>query len=244
MELKRASLVLADISGYTRFMREHKTTLLHAEHIITELLEAVIDSAQSPLTISKLEGDAVFMTAHSGDDPAATARIVQQQALTFFDAFNGKMASMNAGAFCTCESCSNISRLKLKVVLHHAEVAFKTVRQFEEVAGEDVILLHRLMKNSVPGKEYLLQTAQFYDLAGGIPGMTPELRTERIEDLGNRRIAVFYPNPADAPVIVPTRAQRFFAGVDLMTYTLLRRVGLRREPAFTNLPQSQRLETA
>src|SRR5690349_4335622 len=111
MELKRASLVLADISGYTRFMREHKTTLLHAEHIITELLEAVIDQAQSPLTISKLEGDAVFMTAHSGDDPAATARTVQQQALTFFDAFNSKMASMNAGAFCSCESCSNISRL-------------------------------------------------------------------------------------------------------------------------------------
>lgn len=31
MEIKRVALVLADISGYTRFMKLHTTSLLHAE---------------------------------------------------------------------------------------------------------------------------------------------------------------------------------------------------------------------
>src|SRR5690349_7142089 len=80
MELKKAALVLADISGYTRFMRNHKTTLLHAEGIITQLLESVIDKAEFPLTISKLEGDAVFMYAFCPDDDQRdVARDVQHQ---------------------------------------------------------------------------------------------------------------------------------------------------------------------
>ena len=69
MEIKRVVLVLADISGYTRFMRVHTMSLLHAEAIITDLLEAVIDQAEHPLTLSKLEGDAVFLYATlDGDD--------------------------------------------------------------------------------------------------------------------------------------------------------------------------------
>jgi len=38
-------------------------SLLHAEAIISDLLEAVIDHAEYPLTLSKLEGDAVFLYA-------------------------------------------------------------------------------------------------------------------------------------------------------------------------------------
>ena len=61
MEIKEVSLVLADISGYTEFVQAHRTALLHAEQIITDLLEAVIDSAEYPLTLNKLEGDAVLL---------------------------------------------------------------------------------------------------------------------------------------------------------------------------------------
>ncbi len=61
MEVKRLALVLADISGYTQFVNRHKMSLLHAEQIITDLLEAVIDQAEYPLQVSKLEGDAVFV---------------------------------------------------------------------------------------------------------------------------------------------------------------------------------------
>ena len=38
MEVKRLALVLVDISGYTRFVKMHTMSLLHAESIITDLL--------------------------------------------------------------------------------------------------------------------------------------------------------------------------------------------------------------
>src|SRR5687768_14265981 len=105
MEIKRAALVLADISGYTRFTRQHKTSLLHAEHIITQLLESVIDQAEFPLTIAKLEGDAVFMYALCPDDDQRdVARDVQHQVELFFEAFNKTASDLMTHTHCTCEA--------------------------------------------------------------------------------------------------------------------------------------------
>jgi hypothetical protein len=45
MEIKEAYLILADISGYARFVKMHRASILHAEEMVTELMEAVIDAA-------------------------------------------------------------------------------------------------------------------------------------------------------------------------------------------------------
>ncbi len=50
--------VIADISGYTSFVA--KTELDHSHEIFTELLELLVERFQPMMTISKLEGDAVF----------------------------------------------------------------------------------------------------------------------------------------------------------------------------------------
>src|SRR5258708_25765494 len=112
MELKRVCLVLADISGYTRFMKLHTSSLLHAEVIITDLLEAVIDHAEHPLTLSKLEGDAVFLYAPLDSDERATAQDVMRQVVAFFEAFKAKERSLIACDACQCDACSNIDKLK------------------------------------------------------------------------------------------------------------------------------------
>src|SRR3972149_632442 len=90
MELKHVGLVLADIGGYTRFIRLHKTTLLHAEEIISQLLETIIARASFPLTLNKLEGDAALLYAEMGDTETAAARDIVQQVTAFFSAFHGK----------------------------------------------------------------------------------------------------------------------------------------------------------
>ena len=66
MELIKAVLVLADIGGYTRFIKMHGTSLVHAERIITDLLESVINESEFPLTLNKLEGDAALFYAGAG----------------------------------------------------------------------------------------------------------------------------------------------------------------------------------
>ena len=51
-------LVIADISGYTSFVA--KTELEHSHEILSELLSLLVENFKPLMTISNLEGDAVF----------------------------------------------------------------------------------------------------------------------------------------------------------------------------------------
>jgi hypothetical protein len=190
MRLTHAVLVLADISGYTSFITANETSLLHAEQIITALLEAMIDLSVQPLTLNKLDGDAAFFWDESGDDRAAALRdaLVQVQAL--FSAFDSKLAEVGAErANCTCEACANISGLRIKAFVHCGEVAVKQVRQFEELAGTEVILVHRLMKNHLAEKEYVLMS-EAAATAWPLPGGAGRAHAEDFEGLGELRLTV------------------------------------------------------
>jgi hypothetical protein len=87
--------------------------------------------------------------------------------------------------------------LRLKAVLHEGEVAVKQIRQFEEIAGEAVIMVHRLLKNTVPADEYILMTEGFYQLASALPRSQSEERVEVYRDLGQIKVRVFYPQLTD-----------------------------------------------
>jgi hypothetical protein len=193
MEIKRLALVLADISGYTKFVKMHTMSLLHAEMIITELLEAVIDQAKYPLTLIELEGDAAFLCAELGDNEQEAAQDILRQVIEFFGVFTEKEKHIISCDSCMCEACRNIEKLKLKAIVHCGEVAVNQIRQFERLAGEDVILVHRLLKNSVPAKEYIMMTDAFFELSGGITGETPEMRWENVDGIGSTKVQVYYP---------------------------------------------------
>jgi class 3 adenylate cyclase len=189
-----AALALLDISGYTRFINYHSTSLVHAEDIITQLLEAVIDAAEFPLVLNKLEGDAVFLyTDASNADPKAVARDVQEQVSRLFEAFRAKQNSLVESGLngCPCDACSNVHILRLKAILHWGEVVVKQIRQFTELAGNEVILIHRLLKNSVTMPEYVMLTEAFREHSGGLDWQGGETRTETVEGLGTVRVQVY-----------------------------------------------------
>ena len=159
MRLTNAYLVIVDISGYTSFITKRTVSLLHAEQIITELMESVIDLAEHPLTVNKLEGDAALLYREWENGDSSAARDVFAQVKAFFPAFYRCLAQQRERrANCNCDACSGIDRLALKAFVHVGEIAIKKVRQFEELAGEEVILIHRLLKNHVPSRDYVLMT--------------------------------------------------------------------------------------
>jgi hypothetical protein len=163
MRLAQAVLVIVDISGYTEFITKREVSLLHAEQVISELLEGMISRVEHPLVLNKLEGDAAFFYCEtggeSGDDTAAAVRDVMLQLRLLFEGFTQSQQRISeARSHCDCGGCANVKNLRLKGFAHHAEVAIKQLRQFEELAGEGVILIHRLLKNGVDGNEYLLLT--------------------------------------------------------------------------------------
>ncbi len=192
MEIKPVSMVLADISGYTRFVKEHPVSALHAEQHITSLLESVVSKAEFPLTISKFEGDAVFMYAVGTPDEISVARSVAQQVQSFFEAFSGKQTELVGGTQCTCPACKTLPELKLKVICHCGQVVFKQIREFNELGGEPAIVIHRLLKNGARSKEYVLMTDPFQQLSGGIAGKPSEKRVEQAEGIGAVGVTVYY----------------------------------------------------
>jgi len=227
MELHRVHIVLVDISGYTRFIQSHRKSLLHSEGIITKLMGKVVDAARHPLILNKLEGDAALFYALA-PDPGAAARDVLEQVQGLFAAFYALLAQMSVCDCCRCEACGNMRGLDLKAIVHHGEVAIKTVRQFTELAGAEVIVAHRLLKNSIPHKQYIILTEPFYGLLGDLSGLAVEGRTEQAEGVGPVKVHVHYPGfaaEANREAFSARRAigQRLGLAWYAFTHSLLRR---------------------
>lgn len=200
MKLRHVALVLADISGYTRFLRANRTSLLHASEAVSVLLESVIDGSSHPLVLNKIEGDAVLLYADLGANPKAAARDVLRQARQLFAAFHRRAALLAVDrAACPCDACRNVLNLRLKIIMHHGSVAFRPIRQFEEMTGEDVIIAHRLLKNTVVGDEYLLMTESYHQLVDDstLPAFEPS--SEHYDDLGRIATRITYPDTMALP---------------------------------------------
>ena len=138
-------LVIADISGYTSFVA--RTELEHSQQIIAELLELLMQKFQPLMTISKLEGDAVF--AYASESMFSRGETLIEFIELIYVAFRDKQVSIKQSTTCTCMACRNIPMLDLKFFAHCGEFFIQQVMDSHELIGSDVNLIHRLTKNHV-----------------------------------------------------------------------------------------------
>src|SRR5215212_1861241 len=161
MGSERALLLIADIGGYTEYMRTHRMSLAHAEVNTTRLLEAVIDAA-GDFDLIEIEGDAAFLSREADPlDGDATVAAMNQAVVGMHRAFHRERRHV-ATNLCPCDGCSQADNLKLKFVAHIGEVATQTIRQRRKLVGIDVIFVHRLLKNPVQLAEYVLFSEELY----------------------------------------------------------------------------------
>ncbi len=191
-------LILADISGYTDFMTFNRQEIAHAQHIVSALIESVLDTAKDPLEANKLEGDAVFLHAPDGLE---TGQSVASAALDFFAAFDQKRRDLISGNSCPCRACARIRHLDLKVLVHFGRALVYRLKRFEELSGFDVVLAHRLLKNSVNAKRYLLASRPAWDKLDLSSTVTAETHSESYEGVGEVETLVVR-IPAD-PALLP-----------------------------------------
>lgn len=197
MRISQCVLVMADISGYTNFVTHRAVSLKHAEQIVTELMESIIDRAQHPLVVNKLEGDAALLFAETGGSTLAACGSVMHQVQALQGAFSRQIQRIRSERrHCECAACANVENLKLKFVVHVDDIAIKQVRQFEELAGEGVILIHRLLKNSLDLREYVLLTQEFREALGHV-APAGDWHTENVEGIGERQLFVCAPRPLE-----------------------------------------------
>ncbi len=162
---ERLLLILADISGYTKFMLASQVALIHGQQVITALIEAILAEVAIPLEVKEIEGDAVFLySVRPPDDEAwqAVSAEVGRKLLRFFEVFSAALVAASESTLCFCAVCSHLHELKLKIIVHSGEALFHSIGDFADVSGVDVILAHRLLKNSVDADEYILMTGPAY----------------------------------------------------------------------------------
>lgn len=153
MAIRRAVLLIADIGGYTDYMHWNRTHLAHAQQTVAGLLESVIDAGKG-LKLAKLEGDAAFFWAPEGNAKVVVPERLSRMRRSFLE----RRERFKADVACGCASCAQLDNLSLKFVIHQGEVAEQRIKRHVELAGVDVILVHRMLKNSVPVVEYVLMT--------------------------------------------------------------------------------------
>ncbi len=153
-------LIIADISGYTSFVA--KTELEHSQEILSELLELMMSRFQPTMTISKLEGDAVFV--YASEEIFARSETLIDFIESIYVAFRDKQLSMKRATTCTCNACRNIPSLDLKFFIHCGDYIQQTITNIKELVGSDVNLVHRLTKNHVTEatgwRAYMMVTEQ------------------------------------------------------------------------------------
>ena len=160
---------IPDISGYTKFISE--TEISHSQHIIQNLLEGLVDSNSIGLKVSEFEGDAVLFYRH-GDPPALKEFI--EQARKMFVGFHTLLKKIELSRICQCGACAGASGLTLKIVAHTGPASTMQVKDHVKFIGKDIIVAHRLLKNSVADREYLLLSRGLLGALGQTgPGPAP-----------------------------------------------------------------------
>ncbi len=152
-EVKQSFIFIPDISGFSDFV--NTTEIGHSRHIISELLGLIIDSNCLEMEVSEVEGDAVLF--YKFRDVPKPAKILEQ-AENMFVAFHSHLRQYETHRICQCGACSSASGLTLKMVAHAGELEQISIRGHEKLHGSDLIMAHRLLKNDVVIREYLLMT--------------------------------------------------------------------------------------
>ncbi len=183
-DIQRGCLVLADITGYTRYLGG--VELDHSHDVIADLLGVVVAELAAVGSLAKLEGDAVFVCDRDGHTDGETLLAALDAA---YFAFARRQRTIAVRSSCTCEACARIPSLDLKLIAHHGSFVQHVVAGSSELVGPDVVVVHRLLKNRASDRAGVSAFALITDVCLGSLGLDPHAldliaHEEHYEDVG------------------------------------------------------------
>lgn len=232
---------IADISGYTAFMIKNAVEETHGTLIINRLIKALVKEVEIPMEISKLEGDAIFLFLRKEKIPGAMVdnpELLTAALLRFFAVFSEKLSELACSTECTCGACAGIDQLKLKIVAHYGRASLDQIGQFMELSGVDVILVHRLLKNGVKERCYLMATdAALNHLRLPSDGRQYQ-GVERDKDIGEIPVTVYCPPSMEEPPAKreATKFEKLKSRFKMKIGSALLSRGIAKQPEFHNFP--------
>jgi uncharacterized protein YndB with AHSA1/START domain len=176
----RACLIIADISGYTEYLAG--VELEHAHDILADLMTTVVKALRPAFKLSKLEGDAAFVYSPT---ETVDGSILMDTIEGCYFGFRQRLHSIQQASTCECSACALIPNLNLKLVAHHGSVVIQKVAGRSELVGSDVIVVHRLLKNSISEPAYAFISDACMDVTGlDPPALNMRRHTETYEHVG------------------------------------------------------------
>jgi uncharacterized protein YndB with AHSA1/START domain len=157
---ERHILLIADLSGYTGYLMAGEVD--EAPLIAGHLVETMLEQLSSEFEVAGLEGDAAFVHAPLN---ALTGEGLLAAIARSHRAFRQRIVSLRQATTCQCEACRQVPTLELKFFVHVGVVIRQRILGRDEIAGRDVILLHRLLKASEPARNGLERFALLTDAA-------------------------------------------------------------------------------
>jgi len=149
--MKKSLLFIPDISGFTEFVQS--TEVEHSQHVIAELLEILIEANANEFQLAEVEGDALFFYKEE-EIPSLESLLAKAEKM--FTAFYSHLKLLEKNRICPCNACASAPNLDLKIIAHSGELQFMTIQDNRKPFGSEVIEVHRLMKNSIEGDNYIL----------------------------------------------------------------------------------------
>lgn len=206
---EHACLVIADISGYTSYLAG--VELDHAQDILADLTDVVVRTLRPTFKLAKLEGDAAFVYVIA---PEVDGSALQDTIERCYFGFRRRLRDIGQASQCECNACILIPQLDLKFVVHHGLVARQRMAGREELVGRDVIVVHRLLKNTVqealglgayalytgecvaamgladPAAAGLREHRETYDIVGEIRGWVRDLEAAWLDEESRSQVGV------------------------------------------------------
>jgi uncharacterized protein YndB with AHSA1/START domain len=136
--------LIADISGYTGYLAG--VELDHAQDILADLITTVVTALRPNFKLAKLEGDAAFVFAPA--EKVDGSMLLDTIERCYFG-FRRRRRDVRQATSCECNACLRLPDLNLKFVAHHGKAIRQKVAGREELLGSDVIVVHRLLKNTI-----------------------------------------------------------------------------------------------
>jgi Protein of unknown function (DUF2652) len=161
LEIYNALFVVPDICGFTNFITKAK--IHHSREKISVLMESFLDSNILDLSVAEIEGDAIIFY---GLNKNFTLQEIIEECKYMFKTFNQRLVLISNKNKCKCGACAILKNLKLKIILHYGEVCKYMIKDYCKLFGQDLVLIHRLLKNEIPLREYLLFTDGFCENYG------------------------------------------------------------------------------
>jgi hypothetical protein len=215
-------LVIADITGYTAYLRGAE--LEHAHETLSSLLRLLLQETKAPLTVTRTAGDAVISFAVDGTFTQPQTLVERLEGC--YVSFRRALELMILNTTCPCTACATLGTLDLKLFVHHGAFMTQRIGSHLELVGADVNLVHRLTKNGIPAATGLRAYTAYSEAATDALGLhaffeTMPLHSEHYADAGDVRVrlqdmtAVWHRAQEAGPVRVAPGSEVVLVATDL-----------------------------